>query len=114
MRSSIFLGLLLILFHANPKIILDGYIGLICSPLLKTDTQYAGGYTDWKFIQVHNGMSEEEVVAILGEPISTWQRDPDTITYCYSTSFGDTHYRIRQINFSDGKVRDKTSEFWVD
>lgn len=68
-------------------------------------------------------MTENEVLDILGEPIVRWfpfdKRGPEEkknwVSFQYSESPGDTHYRLRQVLFNEkGIVTSKTGYFCVD
>jgi len=74
------------------------------------DTAYAPGYSETAFRSVRIGDSKEEVIALLGQPLSvhsvgiegteTWGE-----WWRYSWSPSDTHYLLRQLLLdSEGRV----------
>lgn len=113
-----------ILLVANfDRILIDGIHGELAGLLFKTDTKYAENYSHSKFKKIKTGMNEAEVSAIIGEPICKWHTfflkngecvTTDTISFQYSESPGDTHYRLRQIYFFEGKVAEKDGYFYID
>src|SRR5205085_7316666 len=60
------------------------------------DTEFAQNYTPGKFKNIKEGMSEKEVIAVLGEPISKYTDSTNskesTVTYYYT---GDGYLRKR-------------------
>jgi hypothetical protein len=124
----IILGLVLTLFSIHifinhDRILIDGWSGEIWSVLRWPDTKYSNGYSHKGFNEVYIGMTENEVLDILGEPIVRWfpfdKRGPEEkknwVSFQYSESPGDTHYRLRQVLFNEkGIVTSKTGYFCVD
>ena len=92
---------------------MDGLDGLFFSRLFQEDTVYAPGYSDTAFRKVTVGMSQAEVLALLGPPISEWE-SCDNMAMGWSRSPGDTHYRQRAVFFQNGVVTKSLSEFFVD
>ena len=92
---------------------MDGLDGLFFSRLFQEDTIYAPGYSDTAFRKVTVGMSQAEVLALLGPPISEWEAC-DNMAMGWSKSPGDTHYRQRVVFFQNGVVTKTLSEFYVD
>ena len=90
--------------------------------ILQTDTKYSSGYTDEKFESISIGMSEKQVLDILGEPLTRWRPYRNTkfqdkehfVGLQYSESPGSGHYNLRQINLDNGKVAEIISYFYVD
>jgi hypothetical protein len=84
------------------------------------DTIYAGGFTDVRFLQVREGMSESQVIALLGEPLERYRPRPNDGTQTrsvgmrWSRSANDSHYSIRVVLFKDGRAVDRRSEFYLD
>jgi hypothetical protein len=82
--------------------------------MLREDTRYSPGYSDRGFRAVKVGMEAAEVERLLGKPLDHRIFDGNLIWF-FSRSPGDTHYRLRVIHFDpDGRVRKKSSEFYVD
>jgi hypothetical protein len=102
-------------------IALDGFEGELFGLVFKTDTRYAAGYEHPKFRAIEIGMTEQQVIEILGEPLSRWCPyqfcDCDKahfVGFEYSESPSDTHYRLRQVYLDQGKVAEIRSEFYID
>ena len=124
----ILIGLVLILFSIYifinlERIKIDGLSGEVSGVLMWPDTKYSNEYSHKGFNEVSPGMTEKKVLDILGEPILRWtpydKRGPehkkDWVSFQYTESPGDTHYRLRQVLFNDqGIVESKTGYFWVD
>ena len=84
-------------------------------------TEYSSGYTDTAFRQVKQGMTEDKVCALLGPALDRWEiRDIhntnilEGIGLRWSRSSCDGSYRVRAVNFTNGKVTKRISEFYVD
>ena len=68
------------------------------------------------------GMSERQVVTLLGEPLTKWKpyehsmfpEKSHYVCYQYSESPSSTNYRLRQIHFSNGKVAEIISYYYLD
>ena len=115
----LFLGIIYVANHHRRKI--DGLSGEIYGLLLSTDTHYASNYSHQSFSKVKKGMTEKEVLSLLGEPLYRSQVPQkanqsvlDYDKWFYSRSPSNTHYRIRQIKFREGKVSKLIGYFWVD
>lgn len=101
---------------------IDGVSGEIWDLVYATDTKYADGYSDKRFDEVKIGMTEQEVLDALGEPLTQWNPYQNTrfhdkanfIGFQYSMSPTDTHYRLRQVYFNEGVVAEKIGYFYVD
>jgi hypothetical protein len=105
----ILLGVLSIRHYSS----VDGFPAVILALAFPEDTVYAPGYTDAGFMKVEVGMTREQVYRLIGQPISVWTNS-DTIGERWSRSPGDTHFRCRVLQFSEGKVVDKHSEYYID
>lgn len=108
--------------HFN-RVCLDGIEGEFFGSILCTDTKYSTEYSHKKFNAIRIGMTDEEVVDILGQPLITWlpyrnnrlfPEKKNYVGFQYSESPSSTHYRLRQINFSKGRVVEIKSYFYVD
>ncbi|NEN25697.1 outer membrane protein assembly factor BamE [Cryomorpha ignava] len=101
---------------------IDGISGEIWDFIYSTDTKYADGYSDKRFNEIKIGMTEQEVLDVLGEPLTEWNPYQNTrfkdkanfIGFQYSVSPSDTHYRLRQVYFNKGVVAEKIGYFYVD
>lgn len=111
----IFLGLCFCLKQLVPVLKLDGYSGLIFRILLNTDdSKYSKNYSHQKFLKIKKGMTQKEVLKILGEPMYIENMKQNIIRLQYSESPKDTHYRLRSIYLKNNKVDGIFSEFYVD
>lgn len=45
------------------------------------DTEYSPGYTEANFDAVREGMTEGEVVRLLGRPLDSWKQDPGVVRW---------------------------------
>lgn len=101
---------------------IDGLSGEIWNLMLATDTKYADGYTNKAFLSVEHGMSEKEVLEILGEPLmrftpyqhSKFRDRAHFVALQYSESPSSTHYRLRQVYLNNGVVAEVIGYFYVD
>ena len=95
---------------------LDGIHGNLFGLIGHEDTVYSQRYTDAGFRRIRKGMTEQQVIDILGKPLKEYRPDmTDTLhVLLFSQSPADTDYRIRQINLSHGKVVRKHSEYYMD
>jgi hypothetical protein len=116
----IVLGLLWILRPEKTKI--DGLSGEIWNLMFATDTKYAKGYSDKAFNKIEIGMTEEEVLNLIGEPLTRWTpfshtNSPNKAHYIglqYSESPSSTNYRLRQVYINNGVVAEVIGYFYVD
>jgi hypothetical protein len=87
-----------------------------------SDTKYSPGYTDEKFSSVKIGMTEKQVINLLGEPLTRWRPYQYTnfhdkkhfVGLEYSISPSGTHYCLRQIYLDSGVVAEKIGYFYID
>jgi hypothetical protein len=100
---------------SSPFIKIDGYQGLLLGLLLETDTKYSNEYTHRGFVNVQEGMEEEDVLDLLGEPLVRWFPMKTKYTaFQYAESTSSTHYRLRQVYFQNGVVVLIRGYFWAD
>lgn len=89
----------------SSQLSIDGYKGELAKLIMGgEDTKYAAAYSDSGFLKIRTGMNTEEVIEILGEPLVKWFVGIKRICYQYSESASSTHYRLRQVHVTDGKV----------
>lgn len=109
-------------FTGLDRILIDGIHGDIGSLIVRTDTKYSKAYTHSKFNQIEIGMSEEELISILGDPLYFWEPYKSSkhtekehyIGYVYSESPSSSSYRLRHV-YLDGKVvAEINGYFYVD
>jgi len=116
----IFPPMLMALFANFPS--LDNSPANVLELLLLPDTKYSSGYTDKKFESISIGMTERQVLDILGEPLTRWRPYQNTnfkdkkhfVGLQYSESPSSTHYRLRQIYLDSGIVAEKKNYFYID
>lgn len=90
--------------------------------IFQPDTNYSSGYTDEKFESISIGMTEKQVLDILGEPLTRWRPYRNTkfqdkehfVGLQYSESPGSGHYNLRQIYLDNRKVAEIKSYFYID
>ena len=111
-------------------IALDGLVGLIWSCADQDTTAYTDGYSHSAFRRIHAGMPQSDLIALMGEPIIIWSRDPgissvtnrqelraspnNTYIWDYSRSTNSPDYRMRQVSVKNEIVVGRHSEYWVD
>jgi hypothetical protein len=67
---------------------LDGVSGLALRWVLTDDTEFARGYSDAAFRAVHAGMSDAEVLTLLGRPLGeVWMIEAKNSDRCLSVYF---------------------------
>lgn len=91
----------------------DGIRGLVLSSLFKDTTVYAPQFDEDVFRNIRIGADTTTVRKVLGEPL---ERDviQGLERWRYSKSSSDSHYRVRQISFEQGRVISKSAYFLVD
>lgn len=68
---------------------------------LVEDTKFSENYSHKKFLNIKAGMSKEEVIKIIGNPIVEWKPQNDIDALQYSESPSSTNYRLRQVYLKD-------------
>ncbi len=100
---------------------LDGIGGAFWEMLIG-DTVYSQGYREYKFRRIHEGMTEEQVLEILGMPLFRGPYFPFVWFYSYGKPLykdkdpwvTDSCYTQRIIFFSGGKVSKIYHDFYFD
>ncbi|GAK50185.1 hypothetical protein U14_01412 [Candidatus Moduliflexus flocculans] len=100
---------------------LDGISGALWE-LLLGDTVYSQGYREYKFRRIHEGMTEEQVLEIVGIPLFRGSYFPFVWFYSYGKPLykdkdpwvTDSCYTQRIIFFSGGKVSKIYHDFYFD
>ncbi len=83
-------------------------------------TTYAPGYREYKFRRIRVGMTEEEVIEILGRPPGKSHRNPDIWFYAYGKNIledkypEENLYTQRIIEFDNGNVINTCHHFYFD
>ncbi|WP_426751522.1 hypothetical protein [Myxococcus sp. Y35] len=96
-------------------LLLDGLDGLLLSMLFTPSTQFAPGYSSLAYWRVHPGMSQVEVVKLLGEPLDKFESPTQGSLWRYSRSPTDSHYHQRTVRVSnEGIVTKVHHEYYVD
>jgi hypothetical protein len=113
-RGAILIGMLgmVSLSFALP----DGWPWSAFPALGLDDTEWAPSYSAAGFANVRVGASENEVLVGVGKPLARYpnERDAKREMWCWTRSPHSSHYRVRCIQFADGKVQAKLREYWVD
>jgi hypothetical protein len=105
----------------NDRIKLERISAEIASLFYFSDTRYSSGYSNNKFSEVKIGMTGDEVIRILGGPISIFKPHKDSedpkkrnrIAFQYSFSPSKSHFRVRNIIFDKEKVIKKIHCFAI-
>ena len=107
--TLLFLAGLAVGFHMYS---LDGLDGWFLYALDPSDarTIYGRDYTDAGFRSVHLGMSEEDVTFRLGDPLSRY----DGYWWYSNQATPTSNYHRRMMNFQNGVVVEKISDFYID
>ncbi len=102
---------------------LDGLVWAFAE-LVLGETTYSPDYREYKFRRIRIGMSEEEVVEILGKPLEKplWRKNkiPNSWYYAYGKNTLENKYpneyffTVRIIHFNNGKVVDVLHGFYWD
>lgn len=90
--------------------LLDGLDGWWLS-LRRDNTKFAATYSDRRFREICPGMSMGEVRLKLGEPLRVWPYQRIEV-WSYSDSRAYGYYRIRVVQFREGMVIRKVSDFF--
>ncbi len=67
----------------DDRIKLDGFFAEIESSFFFDDTKYSGEYTHGKYLKIKLGMTENEVLEILGKPLATFKPHEHSKKYKY-------------------------------
>jgi hypothetical protein len=120
--SSISILALVDYFLRGDIINLDGASGEVWGLITAADTKYSVGYSDTKFRQLKIGMTERQVIQIVGKPLIRWQpfsspafKDKNHyVALEYSESPPGTNYRLRQVYLNGGRVAEINSYYYLD
>ncbi len=94
---------------------LDGGGGCLTPLVFREDTEYASGYSAPAFQQLRLGMTEQEVLALLGSPLDRWPRmESGEVGWQWTRSPGSNSYRVRSVVFRSGRVVEIFHEFYID
>ncbi len=105
------------------RITIDGERAEIFSFMLGEDTRYSDKFTHYNFTKIKLGMTEQQVLALLGQPLSKFAYhwvDNKTfnsgrfIGLKYSDSPTSDNYRLRIIHLDKGVVVRVMGEFYFD
>lgn len=92
---------------------LDGWRGALLRVVFWDDTAYAPGYTDNAFEAVECGANTSSVLQLLGPPLRR-TNEGNSERWWYTISPRDSHYRMREIRFSNGLVERTVHYYYVD
>lgn len=92
----------------------DSYLTLLTTG--QNATRYGPGYSDRQLAGVRIGMSREEVLTILGEPLERYSYMESNQCWRFSLPASPSgHYHNRSVSFSqDGRVIDVFKGFYFD
>jgi hypothetical protein len=97
---------------------LDGFEGL--SPLsimpFLDRTEYAPGYSNRRFLELRAGMTRDEVIGLLGQPLGAYASYEDwrNETWVYSRTARSANYRRRAVEFQKGVVTETVRGIYYD
>ncbi len=101
------------------RVRLDGIKGEIYGTIFSPSTNYATDYSHAKFLAIKKGMTEEEVIKILGQPIDRFNPYPSFKDSIFNVglryakgSDANAHYRLRIIYLRKGTVIERRSQFY--
>jgi len=82
----------------------------------RLDTVYASGYSERAFGRISPGMTKKDVVALIGEPLSTTEHsDEERWYYSEQSTDSRSNYYIRNVVFDmSGNVIGTVSELEID
>ncbi len=100
--------------YASESLRIKGYGGLLLESMIQDDTEFAQDYTDKRFLMIVPGMTDSQVLDIMGEPLSKWNLNDSLTRFSYSKSPSFNHYQIRQIHFKNRVVVKCHSQFYID
>jgi outer membrane protein assembly factor BamE (lipoprotein component of BamABCDE complex) len=92
---------------------IDGYSGLVLLLVYGEDTEWAGGYTNRGFRSTQVGMQRDQIHAILGPPLTTWQFIDGFTTEYWTRSPSGGDHRQRGFVFEGDIAIEKVSGFWT-
>jgi outer membrane protein assembly factor BamE (lipoprotein component of BamABCDE complex) len=98
---------------------LPGAGAVLSLHLTPAHTVYAPHYTEHHFRQVTAGMTEAQVRALVGEPLSRWEpgasaTDAPAYVFVYSKRGDESDYEQRCVRFAQGKVVEIVSQRYYD
>ncbi len=93
---------------------IDGYKGELAKLIMGGEDTSTLKRIQIGGVKIRTGMNAEEVIEILGEPLVKWFVGIKRICYQYTESPSSTHYRLRQVHVTDGKVTEVIGYFYVD
>ena len=89
----------------------------------RVPTTYAKHYSEYNFQQIKAGMSEQQVLDLVGEPLEKWRPYQNNlnfperqhyICFVYSRSESGVGYELRQVDFDQGSVAEIKSYTYND
>jgi outer membrane protein assembly factor BamE (lipoprotein component of BamABCDE complex) len=104
------------MFIVTPIIYYVGIFGFFyCSIFYNSYlyTDFSKEYTESGFTKIKPGMSQSQVLFLVGEPLRK-DSSIESATWTYSRSSRWSHYRSRGVIFSNGKVKEAFSYTYVD
>ena len=107
----------------------DGLGGVLLRLSGMDSTEYASGYSWWGFRTLHRGMTADDVLRRIGEPLERfgmteaphydagWKyraNNPNAEGWDYSRSRSDSHYRMRIVVMRSGRIVDIVAKVYID
>ncbi|WP_165073761.1 hypothetical protein [Paludisphaera rhizosphaerae] len=109
-RTSSSFVLVVALIPFLPALFVFWFLFLRCGP-----TYYAPGFSEAKFASLREGMSADEVEAILGRPLQKVPQADGGMLWTYSDRDDDTcDFEMRWVYFKSGEIRRVVKMYWDD
>ncbi len=111
----IFIIILVSVFSFKSYNSIDGILGGAYGLFFSNETRYSSRYSDDKFKAITIGMKRQEVVDVLGEPLSVYQIDTNSIYLRFSetTKGPGREFRVRGVDIDHDTVKEKYAFFYV-
>jgi len=108
-------GCAALLVALYPMLALDGLSMELVLVTITEDTEYAPGYTTSGFRDVRPGMSEFQVLDLLGPPLKSVETE-ETRVWCYSSAghYADGSGRVRDVVFQSARVVEIRTGAYID
>jgi len=112
----VLIALFLSAFIAGHAISLDGIDGMLFQAAFDDGSEWAPGYSALGFWRVRRGMTPDEVLALVGEPLERYEvRDERGLTgWRWTRNPLSTHHKVRVVLFRNDRVVEKLSLFYLD
>lgn len=95
---------------------LDGLDGTFFSLISVDGGEYAPQYSGFGFWRIAEGMTQSEVLSLVGPPLEEWRlpHEPDVVRWGWTRDPNSATHRIRSVAFRASRVVEKHAEYYVD